>query len=62
MPATTPTNPYPDVALPPGVSIDVEETSLILWGHDTGDELNPNQARQLAAALVAVADKLDGAR
>lgn len=47
-----------------GVSIDIEESDdgtrrIIVWDHDHGDELDSDQARQLAAALLAAADELD---
>ncbi|AGZ54477.1 hypothetical protein PJK45_20615 [Mycobacterium kansasii] len=48
-----------------GVTIDFVEESgdgtrrIIVWGHDHGDNLDSDQARQLAAELLAAAHTLD---
>ncbi|AGZ54225.1 hypothetical protein [Mycobacterium kansasii] len=47
-----------------GVTIDFVEESgdgtrrIIVWGHDHGDNLDSDQARQLAAELLAAAHTL----
>lgn len=50
MTATTPPNPFPITIT---VDVDIDELDgarrIVVWGHDFGDWLDSDQARELAA-------------